>query len=151
MKYLITISDETTEEKVFCDNESEATALIEQKVRDGVSENSVSVYAIEPVDFQVESVPVVKWTSSDDKTDALPDGGRIVSLMLPTPLWWTNWTRLGFIMGYSVSRPKVWLSLITAMSPAASRITFAPGNWNRSRTISSRPSNARRSVVPLIA
>ncbi len=64
MKYLITISDETTEEKIFCDNESEATALIEQKVRDGVSENSVLVYAIEPVEFQVERVPVVKISDS---------------------------------------------------------------------------------------
>lgn len=64
MKYLITVSDETTEEKIFCDNESEATALIEQKVRDGISESAISVYGIEPVDFQVERVPVVKISDS---------------------------------------------------------------------------------------
>jgi len=64
MKYLITISDETTEEKVVCENESEATEMIEQEVRDGVSEDSISVYTIEPVDFQVERVPVVKISDS---------------------------------------------------------------------------------------
>lgn len=64
MKYLITLSDETNEEKVFCDSESEATAVIEQKVRDGVSESGIKVFAIEPVSFQVERVPVVKISDS---------------------------------------------------------------------------------------
>ena len=64
MKYLISISDVTTEEKIFCDSESEATAMIEQKVRDGISEDAVSVYAIELVSFQVERVPVVKISDS---------------------------------------------------------------------------------------
>jgi hypothetical protein len=60
MKYLIKVSDETNEEKVFCENESEATAMIEQKVRDGISEESISIFLLQPVSFQVERVPVAK-------------------------------------------------------------------------------------------
>lgn len=64
MKYLITVSDMTTEEKIFCDNESEATSLIEQKVRDGVEEENIQIFAIEPVSFEIERVPVVKISES---------------------------------------------------------------------------------------
>jgi hypothetical protein len=64
MKFLIMISDETTEEKVFCDNESEATAVIEQKVRDGISESAITAFSMEAVQFEVERVPVVKISDS---------------------------------------------------------------------------------------
>ena len=59
MRYLIMVSDETNEEKVFCDVESEAISVIEQKVREGVTEDAINVFTIEPVDFQIERVPVV--------------------------------------------------------------------------------------------
>jgi hypothetical protein len=64
MKYMIMLSDVSNDDKIFCENESEATAVIEQKVRDGVSESDISVFLMQPVSFQVERVPVAKLSDS---------------------------------------------------------------------------------------
>lgn len=76
MKYLIVHSDASIEEKTFCDTESEATAIIEQKIRDGASQESITVYVLQPVGFQVERVPVAKISEHpfDDAADPeVPD------------------------------------------------------------------------------
>jgi hypothetical protein len=63
MKYLI--ADMKTEEKVLCDNDREATELIEEKLRANSAEADIQVFAVERVNFQVARLPVVSFDQSE--------------------------------------------------------------------------------------
>lgn len=59
MKYLV-LQTGVAEDYVLCNDEREAIELIETKLRDGCAESDLQIFAAEPVNFQVERVPVVK-------------------------------------------------------------------------------------------
>jgi hypothetical protein len=71
MKYLVV--DTKTEEKVFCDSEREAATLIEDKLRQDSAETDIQVFGVEPVNFQVDRVPVVSLDQSDPPEVAMSD------------------------------------------------------------------------------
>ena len=71
MKYLITYSGAAKEERIFCENEGKAIELIENKLREGISEDAIGVDSLEQADFQVEWVPVVKLSGKPARENAV--------------------------------------------------------------------------------
>ncbi len=69
MKYLLTQENADSAENVFCESEEEIVSLVEEKVRSGAAETDIKVFSVEPINFHVERVPVVKLTDSVSKPD----------------------------------------------------------------------------------
>jgi len=73
MKYLVVYSGEAGDEKTLCGDEREAVELVETKLREGGGEADFQVYTAEPINFRVETVPVVTLgAGAVEDTDACP-------------------------------------------------------------------------------
>lgn len=72
MKYLIVESGAGGEEKVLCADQGEAIEWVQNKLRGGCSESDIQVFSAEPVNFQVERMPVVTLNDAAANPDIAP-------------------------------------------------------------------------------
>lgn len=70
MAYIVLFSNDNGREAKVIQSEEAVTKLIEEKIKEGMAEESIQVYSGEQVPFQVEKVPVVKLKAVAETVEA---------------------------------------------------------------------------------
>lgn len=70
MSYIVVTSNESGREAKVIQSEEAVVKLIEEKIKEGLSEDSIQVFSGEQVPFKVEKVPVVKLTTAESATES---------------------------------------------------------------------------------
>ena len=73
MAYIVLFSNDSGREAKVIQSEEAVTKLIEEKIKEGLAEESIQVYSGEQVPFQVEKVPVVKLKATAEADEVAAD------------------------------------------------------------------------------